>query len=326
MKTYSTLFLALLAALSLKAQEPLRKSTYLSVGFGLSNYLGDLGGNTGVGKRFFYDNNFKKRTFFYGVGFSYYWRERLGVRFELSGGKLAGSDQDAVFTSVTDNSYYRLRRNLDFQTRITEGALLVQLQPLKFISTQNRWHHFSVQPYLGFGLGLFSFNPQGSYFDEIADDYVWVDLQPLRTEGQGMKEYPGRKPYQLTQWNLPMVIGFSYVFSPKTSLSFEFMGRKLFTDYLDDVSTNYIDPSLFEKYMNPEDAEVARAVSNKSNLINPDMAYRAGDQRGNPKKKDFYYTFSVRFSIRLTRMKSTPTAGYKKDKPFFKYDDLEMCQ
>lgn len=37
----------------------------------------------------------------------------------------------------------------------------------------------------------------------------------------------------------------------------EFLDRKLFTDYLDDVSTTYIDPALFYKYLNPSVAAIA---------------------------------------------------------------------
>ena len=45
-----------------------KKATFLSIYYGVSNYLGDLGGNSGIGKGFLYDVNFKKRSSF--VGFS----------------------------------------------------------------------------------------------------------------------------------------------------------------------------------------------------------------------------------------------------------------
>jgi hypothetical protein len=301
---------------------PSKKSTFLSLGFGLSNYLGDLGGNVGSGKGFFYDHNFKQRTFFYGLGLSHFRRDVVGLRLEYTWGQISGSDQDVTYRDKGDLSYYRLRRNLDFQSKISELSLSAVCFPFKIFPAQFGIHHWHLQPYMGMGIGLFSFNPQGTYYDEIAEDLIWVDLHPLRTEGQGMQEYPSRKPYQLTQWNMPFTVGLRYALGNKTSMAFEFCGRKLFTDYLDDVSTNYIDPNLFAKYLQGEDASVARSVNNKSNLINPDMPYLPGEQRGNPDKNDFFYSFNVKLLIQINKTKSGARPAKKS---FYKYDDLELC-
>jgi hypothetical protein len=301
---------------------PLKKSNQLSLYFGLSNYLGDLGGNNGMGKKFFYDNNLKKRTFFYGVSFTHYRKEAIGIRFNYSSGKIAGSDQDAAYQSTTDDAYNRYKRNLDFQSKISEGSILLEVFPFKFIPYKHALHQWNFQPYLMIGLGIYSFNPQGSYFDEISDDYVWVDLQPLRTEGQGMKEYPNRKPYKLSQSNMPFGFGLKYNMSDKTSIGFEFVGRKLFTDYLDDVSEKYIDPSLFPTYLSAENAEIAQIIHNKSNVIDPDNPYGVGDIRGNPKNNDFYYSFNLKFSIRISKVKNV-TRMFKKK--IYKYDNDEIC-
>ena len=301
-------------------EQQLGKATFLSFHVGLSNYLGDLGGNSGIGKSFIYDNNLKKNTYFYGLSFSYLKKYSTGIRFSYTFGKIAGSDHDVQYTSQQDPAYNRYKRNLNFQTKISEFALMLETYPLKWFHVSSLVNKSSLQPYLVAGVGRYKFNPQGSYYDDIAEDYVWVDLAPLRTEGQGMSEYPNRKPYKLSQWNLPFGGGLRYSLGQKTSLSFEFIGRKLFTDYLDDVSTTYIDPNTFSNYLTEEDAKVAKLIANKSGDIDPDNPYQSGDVRGNAKNKDFYYSFNVRLSIQLNKKPKAPS--FRK---IYKYDDSEIC-
>lgn len=281
----------------------LKKSTEISFYLGVSNYLGDLGGNSGLGKKFFYDNNFKKRNNFLGASVTLSRKEFLGIRISYINGKISASDHDIAFSSKADDAFLRYKRNLDFQTKISEWSLMAEFTPLKLYATDKKAFRFPVQPYALFGIGTFHFNPQGSYYDEIAEDYIFVDLKPLRTEGQGMKEYPDRKPYALRQWNIPFGCGVKYVFGRRTSLGFEFVGRKLFTDYLDDVSTTFIDPSLFDQYLDEENAAVAKQIANKSDEVDPDNAYGSKDIRGNPKYNDFYYSFNLKFSYRLSKLK-----------------------
>ena len=280
-----------------------KKATFLSLTHGMSGYLGDLGGNKGAGKGFMKDFNFKKRTSFTGVAFSYLKNEKLGIRLSYTAGRIEGSDQDATFTSQSDPAYLRYKRNLNFRTKISEISLLVEAYPLKFLKTEQKYYHWSFQPYVMLGLGRYKFNPQGTYYDPISGEETWVDLQPLQTEGQGMNEYPDRKYYKLGQINMPYGLGIRYALGKKTSLAFEYVGRKLFTDYLDDVSTNYIDPSLYDDYLGEDDATIAKAIHNKSNLVAPTDAYKTGDKRGNSKRNDFYYSFNLKFSVQINRQR-----------------------
>lgn len=303
-------------------EKPIKKTNHISFAFGLSNYLGDLGGNTGVGRKFLYDNNFKKRTYFYGFSFTHYRYEVVGLRLQYTAGNIAGSDHDVEYKNTNDNAYYRYKRNLDFQSKISEGSIIAEIVPLKFIHYTNSFHHFPLQPYFMLGIGRFKFNPQGSYYDPLLEDYRWVDLQPLRTEGQGMSQYPDRKPYKLSQTNIPFGFGVKYQLGAKTFLAFEFLGRKLYTDYLDDVSTRYINPAYFELYMDAENADIARTMQNKSNIITPDNPYGVGEIRGNSKNNDFYYSFNLTFSVRLNKMKKYTQVFKRK---VYKYDDNEIC-
>jgi hypothetical protein len=303
-----------------------KKATFLSIYYGVSNYLGDLGGNSGIGKGFLYDVNFKKRSSFVGFSISKVKKEAVGFRLGYTTGSIAGSDGDAFYTSETDPAYKRYKRNLDFKSKISEWSLLLEIYPLKFLHQTKKAACWSMQPYLIGGIGWFKFNPQGSYVDPITRGDTWVDLQPLSTEGQGMKEYPNQKPYKLTQLNLPYGLGIQYKTGTKTSISFEYIGRKLFTDYLDDVSTTYIDPSLFTTYFNPSDAATAASINNKSNLIDPTNPYQVGDKRGNAKKNDFYYSFNLKVSIQMNKKKIQSIKSMNLPAwQHYKYDNQERC-
>ena len=298
---------------------PVEKNSFFSFQFGQSNYLGDLGGGSRSQPTFLGDLDFKENTFFYGFSYSQIRKEALGLRLSYVFGKIAASDKNTFVADPNDPSYSRYLRNLDFQTTINEGSLMVECYPFKFLSYQSKLHNSYFQPYALLGIGRYSFNPQGSIYDPILEENVWVDLQPLALEGQGMSEYPDRKPYKLSQWNMPYGFGMNYEISRTVTVGLEYVSRKLGTDYLDDVSTNYIDPKLFDKYLTPENAELAKILNNKSRLIDASREYQPGQKRGNTNNKDLYFSISGRLIINLGRKK-----GEKK--PLFKYDDYEICE
>ena len=77
--------------------------------------------------------------------------------------------------------------------------------------------------------------------------------------------------------------------------------RKTFTDYIDDVSTKYIDPASYTKYLNTQDATLAYKLSDKSiGIIYPGMTrYPAGTQRGDTKNGDTYFSVVMKIGVRL---------------------------
>jgi hypothetical protein len=116
----------------------------------------------------------------------------------------------------------------------------------------------------------------------------------LHTEGQGFAEHPDRKEYKLTQMNLPLGIGVKYFLSETVNLSFEIIHRKTFTDYIDDVSSNYIDPALFNTYLPAAQAQLATRMANKSA-----GRFGAGEKRGTPSNNDAYYSAGFKLGVRL---------------------------
>lgn len=261
-------------------------------------FLGDLGGHTGKGTTFLKDYNMNTTKLSFGAYLAAHPSELLGFRLALNFGKVEGDD--AHITAKGGYEVARLNRNLNFKSNITEGLLLAEVYPTVLLEDDPTSLMGRLRPYGVIGVGLFHFNPQGSYIDPNTGQATWVNLQPLHTEGQGFPEYPGRKEYKLTQLNIPMGVGVKYYISQNVNLSIELIHRKTFTDYIDDVSTTYIDPSLFYAHLTPGQAQIADAIYNKSPLRGTDVNYAPGAKRGDVNQKDAYFTLGIKLGIRLT--------------------------
>jgi len=209
------------------------------------------------------------------VGLSYKLTGNLYLRANYLAGSVGADDKKST-------KPYAYGRNLNFSTIILEGSLSVEYDYFKLGQNKN-W-----TPYIFFGGGYFFFNP---YTHDSLGNKVY--LQPLSTEGEGLPEYPDRKVYNLYQFNLLGGIGVKYALSERFTIGFEICERKLFTDYLDDVSTTYVDPNVLLAERGPEAVELAA----RGDELNPPRAYPAvGSPRGNPGSKDAYYTGMFRFT------------------------------
>ncbi|MEP6928307.1 MAG: hypothetical protein ABI834_11750 [Ginsengibacter sp.] len=276
------------------------KKTKVEVGIniGPSFFLGDLGGNRGKGTTFVKDVNLSLTNVMKGIFLAVYPNEWLGVRVAAEIGKLEG--QDRLIHTKGVNELYRKQRNLDFKSNISEAYVAAEVFPFMLLNKNYDDYKPRLRPYGVIGIGLFHFNPQGSLTD-VNGNKTWYDLKPLHTEGEGFAEYPQRKNYSLTQVNVPMGLGLKYFVSDRVNFSLEVLHRKTFTDYVDDVSTEYVDPDLFNKYLSQQDAVIARQIADKVYaIVNPGLARNApGVQRGDPRQNDAYFTFFLKFGIRL---------------------------
>ncbi len=267
------------------------------INLGPSFFLGDLGGHMGKGTRFVKDLNLNFTNLMKGVFITAYPADWLGFRFSMQMGELEGDD--AIINTKGVDELWRKQRNLDFRTKISEAYGGFEIFPLMFL---NRFEEDQprMRPYGFIGLGVFHFNPQGSLTDQNGNK-TWYYLHPLRTEGEGMKEYPNIKPYSLTQVNIPMALGLKYFLSDRITVAGEFLYRKSFTDYIDDVSKFYIDPNDFNKYLSSQDAAIARQISDKMyGIVTPGVTrYAPGTQRGNPHQDDAYFSLLLKFGVQL---------------------------
>jgi hypothetical protein len=261
------------------------------ISIGSMNCLTDLGGHEGNGKKFLKDVNWKSSKACAGIYFSITHHDIIGIRIEFTRGSVAASD--SLLKSKAYPASLRYYRNLHFKSTIMEWNAILELHPLFIVQERSP----VVSPYLLLGFGYFQFQP------EAFIEGHWARLQPLHTEGQGFKEYPKRMEYKLRQANVPLGIGAKYDISNVLVLRMEFEYRILFTDYLDDVSKRYIDPTLFYKYFTPPQADLAHRLADRSGEINSSHQTTPGSIRGNPKNKDAYYSINLKFGIVLNRKK-----------------------
>jgi hypothetical protein len=101
-----------------------------------------------------------------------------------------------------------------------------------------------------------------------------------------------------------MGVGFKYYLGENKFIGLELVERKTFTDYIDNVSIDYIDNNLFSKYLTPQQAAMANQLYFRENMVpgggagnrlNPQV----GEQRGNPKQTDAWFSTILRFGWRL---------------------------
>ncbi|MGF2412115.1 hypothetical protein [Ferruginibacter sp.] len=261
---------------------------------GIMNSLTDLGGKKGIGKKFVKDVNFGNTQLAGSISLSAIYKNAVAFRVEGTFGQVKA--YDSILKKVKTSTFGRYERNLSFRSNITEFMVAAEIHPLfifKKYDVTDELPRYS--PYLMAGVGFFSFNPQAKLLNR------WVDLQPLSTEGQGFTEYPGRKPYKLNQISIPVGVGVKYELSPMLNLRAECVYRILNTDYLDDVSTTYVDPTLYSNYFSGTKLTNALLLNDRQYELDPTHITTGGDQRGNAKNNDAYFTFNLKIGLLFGR-------------------------
>jgi hypothetical protein len=273
----------------------------IGLGLGPMFFLGDLGGNYGVGKTFLKDLNLPLTKFSKGLYLNIYPDEWIGFRIGINQGTLEGND--AIIKLKGGEEHFRQERNLEFRSNVWDVYGGLEIYPTVFFERYDGLKG-KFRPYGVIGIGAFHFNPQARYYPTPGNNnnYIWVDLQPLRLEGQGMAEYPTRQQYSLTQMNIPMGIGFKYYIKDNLYIGMEVLHRKTFTDYIDNVSKDYIDPSLYGKYLTPEQTNEALQLYYRGDrVLNTTRTGppTIGEQRGDPKQNDAYFSTVFKCGWRL---------------------------
>jgi Domain of unknown function (DUF6089) len=227
-----------------------KEKVYSMVGLSVNalNYYGDLAPKP---SRFSTDISFTRPAI--GISFGH----RFGPRYTLTGtfmyGALKGSDKSAD-RGDEDNGIHRSNRNLEFRNRIKELSIVASID--LFENQATYISRVSWTPYAFLGLSVFHHNPQarvpdadinGVAFDNAGE---WVDLQPLGTEGQNADLLEGdvnkgNAPYKRIQLGIPFGLGARFRVNHVFDVSGEIGFRYTFTDYLDDVSKNYVDLGVF---------------------------------------------------------------------------------
>lgn len=260
---------------------------------GAMNCLTDLGGRPGEGKGFIKDLNIRYTKFCGGISAGFVYLYTAGAKLEFNAGAVEAADY-ILKNDQSTGGKNRYRRNLHFKSNIYELLLLGEIYPIAATGvTGDKPSRFA--PYLTGGIGIFRFDPQ-TYLDNIN-----IRLQPLHTEGQGFSEYTDRAKYKLVQVNFPVGAGIKYELSPLCNLRLEVLHRITTTDYLDDVSKQYIEPALFQKYLAPENADFAMQLHDRQAELNPLHTTIPGSIRGRDSKNDSYFTVQLKIGLILGR-------------------------
>jgi hypothetical protein len=294
-------FLLMVAGSQLKAQYYYYNNDYYEAdivyefggSIGAMNSMTDVGGRKGVGKKGMKDFNLKNTNLSGSAFFGVMFKNAISLRIEATFGKISGAD--SVLKKVAASTIGRYERNLSFESPITEFIAVVELHPFEAFGHYNQ-DKFPplVAPYIVGGVGFFKFNPRTKL------DGQMIDLKPLHTEGQGFPEYPNVKEYKLSGINFPIGIGARYDITPIINVRAEFLYRITTTDYLDDVSGKYIEPSVFANHLTGN--ELIHAILLNDRHI-PGAEYSTAHPngiRGNP-NKDAYISLSLKLGITLGR-------------------------
>jgi len=240
---------------------------------GFSNYIGDLQSK---------GYTTQQAHFAFSGGLQYDLSPHFSVLGNLSYAKVGASD-------AYSSKPYVVARNLSFQSRIYEVNLLLEYNLLDLNE-----HRFT--PYAFAGLAMYHFNPYA--FDSLGHKLY---LRQLSTEGEGLAAYPDRKLYNVNQFAIPFGGGIKMRVTDNVVIAYEIGLRKLFTDYLDDVSTTYVDRATLLAARGPDAVKMAyRGEELKGGAPYPPE----GAIRGNSKTKDWYYISGIRVIIELPNKKS----------------------
>ncbi|WP_421976493.1 DUF6089 family protein [Roseivirga seohaensis] len=254
------------------------RSMMFSFGLGTSTYHGDL-------HDVLYDGFTARPNA--GIGLRKKFGSQLSLRLDLNWYQIGGADSLNQKIKDRDNRFggtdTRRPRNLSFRSNNLELSAMFVFNLIPVNNSYTR--RPLINPYIYAGLGLSSNNPKALYEGD------WVPLRPLQTE---LTPYSGRIMV------VPVGLGVRLKANDAIDILLEAGYRHTFTDYLDDISKEHVDPTAFDALFgeNTEKATLAKALSDRG----PEGGFserKAGWDRGNPLKNDAYYIFQIRLEMYL---------------------------
>ncbi len=206
---------------------------------------------------------------------------RIGLRFNGIFGRI----QTEKLTEVRVSSSERVPITRNIRTPINEFGLAAEVDLFYLGDPEDRF----VTPYVMAGIGHTSFNPQSAN-----EDGVYFDLQPLRTEGQGI----GSSVYAATPYELNIITyhvggGVRGKVTDHLVIGLEASGRVTGTDYLDDVSGLRLNYDDILENTNTIGAYFSNPGVTPSTAPE-DLVYRRGGAAD-----DFYFLINLTVGVRL---------------------------
>ena len=260
----------------------------LTGGIGASNFLGDLGGRDRVASKFYLDMELVKTRYVAQFTYLYYIQRTIAIRPSFHFARVTGDD-------ALTQEYYRHHRNLNFKSNLYEFSVTGEYQFIK----EKQGNRYGIKSptgrklglkgkgigmYLTAGVGVVFFNPK-----RIGSG---ASLRKMGTEGQGLPA--GGQKYKRATIVIPFGLGFRKALGPNSGLKFEFSHRYTFSDYLDDVSTNYYNNDAIRTVRGD-----AAAAAADSHILDGLENTSHGLQRGDPKDKDSYMFLTISYFKRI---------------------------
>lgn len=183
------------------------------------------------------------------------------LSFNYSFGKIKANDANSA------SEQFR-QRNLSFNSKLHEFSLMVDFNFFDYFAGGG-YSRFS--PYLFTGIGAVVFDPKTTYRGSA------YQLATYDTEGYNYKTYA---------LSVPFGFGLKYHVKNNWSVFTNIGYRNAYTDYLDDVSKNYLDPDKYATDANIRQTQIL--LSDRSNEV---LGYNIGGkdiQRGDFRKRDTY--------------------------------------
>ncbi len=333
LKRFSSFGLGLLM-LSSSMTMALGQGAVLDIGVtaGMSNYVGDIGDGKSSGRTFIWDLQEIRTRPAFGV-FVRHKIDRDGlwwVRGDFMRIHISGHDKHTEYKP-------RRARNLHFRNRMSEASIRIERDLIQqsIIWSRQRRTMVTVRGFLG--LAFFKHNPEAqvdlnnpAYSDlvtvGITSDGYWHSLPELMTEGIDYSD-------QLQMTTIPF--GLSAVVAGERRdgtvdfyIGIELGFRLTNTDYLDDISGYYYDPSQMNPLGAALSSQANEVVMDQEEITHSLANHQWQDEenliiRGNPSNDDAYGTLVLSFGKVLngssTRFKRNRSRyGYKRGNSFLK--------
>jgi len=245
------------------AQFSRSKSWSYNLTIGASNMFSDLGGGPLQAHNDFRDFDLRATRPALGVGLTRH-HKNLSLGLNLIATQLVAKDQ---YTTNRGRSY----RNLSANTDLVEISLVSEAYPFARSPRLNRF-------FVSGGVSAAYFKPKAKLGDN------WIALRPLGTEGQLFEG--GEQPYNRFVVAVPLGVGYGLPLNRISNLKFHLGYRITYTDYLNDVSTTYVDAAQLAESGGANAATLADRST--SGMV-------AGTKRGNPSNNDHYVIATVTY-------------------------------
>lgn len=221
---------------------------------------------------------------------------RFGVRIDGNFGRISAERESTLQNGIPGE---RASFTRNFRSQISEFSAALEYDLFYFGDYDNNYTAF----YIYGGVGVLSFNPQGELDGEL------IDLQPLRTEGQGLD--PTNPDYALTPYELTKAVGIfgggiRTRIGGRIVIGLELGTRFTGSDYLDDVSnTNVRYLDVISGPGGTQAGQFSNPAVTSPGEVSPDFSYTRGGEFN-----DYYFVGSLTIGITIGEGGSGKTGCY----------------